>query len=572
VPNFKKIFQFSALILFCCLSIFSTSSTAENPDNKNLKNITLQLAWLHQFQFAGYYAAVEKGYYKEAGFQVNIIEGRPGLNPVEEVISSRADFGVGRSEILLHRLNGEPLVAIAPILQHSAIVFLAKRESKITSPHDMIGKRVMMLSGDNAAEYLAMFLEEGVPLNQIERIPSSYNINDLIEGKTDVFNAYSTNEPYLLKLKNIPANIIKPINYGIDFYGDTLFTSEKKVKQAASETKKFRAASIRGWKYALENQDEMIEIILSKYKSEKTKIHLQYEANALKKLIMPELIELGHMNPGRWDQMAQTYVKLQMADPGYSLEGFVYDPDPAPDYTMMKWLFWMALFLSLIAFLYIVLLRFHNERMQVEIDQRKKTEESLLESERKSKQILNSLTDMVVEVDSNMKIIWANKSALDINPDAIGQYCFTAFPGNKEMCDGCCCARAFETQRLEQAVMYQPSSKTAGESYWENIGIPLKNSDGEMTVLEVSRNVTNRVQAENQKKELIHDLKSALKEIKKLSGMLPICSHCKKIRDDKGYWNQIENYISEHSEAEFSHGICKECAEKYYPDLGLYED
>jgi hypothetical protein len=67
-------------------------------------------------------------------------------------------------------------------------------------------------------------------------------------------------------------------------------------------------------------------------------------------------------------------------------------------------------------------------------------------------------------------------------------------------------------------------------------------------------------------------LEKALTEVKTLSGLLPICSHCKKIRDDKGYWNQIESYIQKHSEAEFSHGICQECAKKYYPGFNLYED
>ena len=67
-------------------------------------------------------------------------------------------------------------------------------------------------------------------------------------------------------------------------------------------------------------------------------------------------------------------------------------------------------------------------------------------------------------------------------------------------------------------------------------------------------------------------MKNALSEVKKLSGLLPICSHCKKIRDDKGYWNRIEAYIQEHSEAEFSHGIFEECAKKYYPDMNLYDD
>ena len=74
-------------------------------------------------------------------------------------------------------------------------------------------------------------------------------------------------------------------------------------------------------------------------------------------------------------------------------------------------------------------------------------------------------------------------------------------------------------------------------------------------------------QADEEKSEAIRELHKALEEVKILSGFLPICASCKKIRDDNGYWNQIEAYISEHSKAEFSHGICPECAQKLYPDI-----
>ena len=78
--------------------------------------------------------------------------------------------------------------------------------------------------------------------------------------------------------------------------------------------------------------------------------------------------------------------------------------------------------------------------------------------------------------------------------------------------------------------------------------------------------------AEKRLKDEKGKLEEALSKVKKLSGLLPICGHCKKIRDDKGYWNQIEAYVEEHSDAEFSHGICRECALKYYPDLDIYDD
>jgi len=74
------------------------------------------------------------------------------------------------------------------------------------------------------------------------------------------------------------------------------------------------------------------------------------------------------------------------------------------------------------------------------------------------------------------------------------------------------------------------------------------------------------------KRLMINELQKAMKKVKQLSRFLPICSHCKKVRDDKGYWNQIEAYIQDHSDAEFSHGICQECAKKYYPDMDLYSE
>jgi signal transduction histidine kinase len=85
------------------------------------------------------------------------------------------------------------------------------------------------------------------------------------------------------------------------------------------------------------------------------------------------------------------------------------------------------------------------------------------------------------------------------------------------------------------------------------------------------RDITDRKRAEVERENLIADLQGALKEIRTLKGIIPICSHCKKIRDDKGYWNQIEAYIQDHSEAEFSHGICQECAKKLYPDINPYD-
>lgn len=98
--------------------------------------------------------------------------------------------------------------------------------------------------------------------------------------------------------------------------------------------------------------------------------------------------------------------------------------------------------------------------------------------------------------------------------------------------------------------------------------VPLRGSDGEVFgLLGICTDITERKKIELENESLIEELKEAIGEVKVLSGLLPICSHCKKVRDDKGYWNQIESYIKKHSEAEFSHSICPDCAKKLYSDL-----
>lgn len=84
--------------------------------------------------------------------------------------------------------------------------------------------------------------------------------------------------------------------------------------------------------------------------------------------------------------------------------------------------------------------------------------------------------------------------------------------------------------------------------------------------------IAERKKTEHEKELLITQLQTALKEVKTLSGLIPICSHCKSIRDDKGYWNKVEAYIHKSSGTEFSHGICPECAKIYYPDYDLYDE
>lgn len=96
--------------------------------------------------------------------------------------------------------------------------------------------------------------------------------------------------------------------------------------------------------------------------------------------------------------------------------------------------------------------------------------------------------------------------------------------------------------------------------------------DGRQFLICFAQDITKRKEAENEREKLLKELQKALENVKALSGLLPICASCKKIRDDKGYWNQIEHYIHTHSEAEFSHGLCPDCVKKLYPDFEISDD
>jgi hypothetical protein len=113
----------------------------------------------------------------------------------------------------------------------------------------------------------------------------------------------------------------------------------------------------------------------------------------------------------------------------------------------------------------------------------------------------------------------------------------------------------------------------SGDLWFEANISPIKRVKGRPgMVIWAAFNITRLHNAIEEKDSLIHELKKAMSEIKTLQGILPICSYCKKIRDDKGYWKQVEYYIHEHTGAKFSHGICKECAEKYFGYLKIDDE
>jgi len=374
----------------------------------DLEPITLQLRWHHQFQFAGYYAAKQQGYYREAGMDVTIRAGQPGREPVNEVLQGRAEFGVANGELLHQRLLGKPLIALAAVLQHSASVLIAKQSSGIRTPHDLVGRKVMLISTGADVGLVAMLRNEGVDLARIEIIKSSYDINDLINDKVDAFNSYLTNEPFSLAEKGIAISVIHPATYGVDFYSDILFTTAQRATRTPEQVRAFRAASLRGWQYALDHPEEIIELILSEYSQAKSREHLRFEADRLRSLILPRLVELGHMNPGRWEHMADTFVKEGLAEAGFDLDGFIYDPHP--DVDLARWrqrVIWLGGGIAAIAGMLVALV-FYNRKLRNAVSYGQMVQAKLRNQTALFEAIFRSTPDATVITDRRRNFIVCN--------------------------------------------------------------------------------------------------------------------------------------------------------------------
>ena len=256
------------------------------------------------------------------------------------MLAGQSDFAIASSDIILDRMTGKPVVALAAITQTSPGVLLVRADSGIRTPLDLVGKRMEL---SESAEILAMLQKEGIDSKKINIQPGNIEVNldDLVNGKTDAYFGYLTNEAYQLKIKGVAYRAINPRDYGVDFYNDVLITSERLIHEHPNRVKAFRLASLKGWEYALTHMNETVRFIHQRYAPNKSLDQLNFEVRELYKLIMPDIVEIGHMNPERWRRIGETYAELGMMKLGFDQTGFLYDPNPPP-----KDLTWLYLLLA----------------------------------------------------------------------------------------------------------------------------------------------------------------------------------------------------------------------------------
>ena len=227
--------------------------------------------------------------------------------------------------MILYRLKQQPVVIVSPIFQHSPSVFISLKKSNISSVYELNNKDILFYPNDtDGFSLLAMIKKFDLDVNLVrERYKDDYM--RLINNEVDVMPAYIANEPFLFKEKGYDVNIINPTNYGFDMYGDMLFTNEDEAKNNPIRVEKFKEATLKGWKYALENKEEITQLINEKYSKEKSIEHLRYEANAIDSLINKDVTPLGYLDQGRIRYISEMYEYYGLTESKIDLNDFLFD-------------------------------------------------------------------------------------------------------------------------------------------------------------------------------------------------------------------------------------------------------
>jgi NitT/TauT family transport system substrate-binding protein len=231
------------------------------------EKVSVRLKWLAQAQFAGFYVAKAKGFYEQAGLDLTINPGGPNLN-VETLVGSGNDtFGLagGTETVLFAREKGLPLVCIGVTVQKTPFTYVTYKDSGIKTVKDFAGKKVATWFTGTQYTLYSMLASAGVKQSDLTIVPQSGSMAPFVEKQFDVAAATYYNELNTLKEQGLgdKLQLIRPDDYGVTVQQDTLLVSEKYRNEKPEQVQAFLNATVKGWKYALQNKKEAIDIIMA---------------------------------------------------------------------------------------------------------------------------------------------------------------------------------------------------------------------------------------------------------------------------------------------------------------------
>ena len=270
------------ILWFCCTSAFAN----------DLQYVRVQLEWKYQFEFAGFIAAKEMGYYREAGLDVDLVEYKPSVDDIVSLIQGDADYVVHNSNLVVHGGHIAPVVVLATYFQRSPLIFVT--HPSIRTPSELVGKRIMGTTDEFRYSSLALLLNHFYVNSANSDIREhTFSIDDFIQGKVDAMSAFRSNQLYELDRLGVAYNVIDPADYGFVSSAVSVLATQERVVQNPERTQRFVEATNRGWEYALDHVDEVINMILEHYSQQKSAPALRYEATVSEQMMQLDLFPLG---------------------------------------------------------------------------------------------------------------------------------------------------------------------------------------------------------------------------------------------------------------------------------------
>lgn len=276
--------------------------------------VKLQLQWVPQAQFAGYYAAVDQGYYKDEGLDVEIVEGGADIVPQDVLSAGDVDYAISWVPKVLGSIEkGAKITDVAQIFERSATTQISFKDKNITSPADLKGKKVGSWGFGNEWELFAGMQKDGVGVKNVKLVQQAFDMNGFLAGDIDAAQAMTYNEyAQVLETKNPKTgklytaddlNVIDWNDVGTAMLQDAIWAQTDKLKDKAyaDQTTKFIKASIKGWVYARDNPEEAAKIVTAAG-SQLGESHQLWMTNEVNKLIWPSTGGVGMVDEAAWKQ------------------------------------------------------------------------------------------------------------------------------------------------------------------------------------------------------------------------------------------------------------------------------
>ncbi|WP_127529327.1 ABC transporter substrate-binding protein [Paenibacillus kobensis] len=313
----RIILAWSMIALLGLLAACGDNDTSKEDDEggkaADLVKVKLQLKWVPQAQFAGYYLAQDKGYYADEGLEVKIVPGGPDIVPEQQVANGAADIGVDWvASLLASQEAGLPIVEIAQVYQQSGLVLVSKKSAGIATPADLAGKKVGNWMGGNEFEILALFDKYKLdPNKDLSFVKQGFTMDQFLGGQLDAASAMTYNEyPVVLEqgIKAEELSIIDMNKEGVAMLEDNLFANQDWLAANKETAVKFVRASLKGWKDAIADPDAAVDSVMKvAEEGSTTRDHQVTMMKEVAKLVAPEgfdLAKLGVIDEAKFKQTA----------------------------------------------------------------------------------------------------------------------------------------------------------------------------------------------------------------------------------------------------------------------------